>query len=298
MNQDQQEKAGPEFLLGAWMKTATDFWGSMSKMWQPAFASSQKSASARTSAKARPQELWDASLDVWRTIVSAYSTPETMDAMAKGIYELPDIVLRMATTGWEGYFHLQQQWLEKAGRIGNQTEAYKFEDLDKDTFKAWLEIYQRDFSQFLNIPQLGLTRSYQERINRAVDKFNLFQAEAADFLYLLYLPMEKSLRVMGEKFQELSTEGNLPENFKDYYNMWIKILEGHYMTLFKSPDYTRALSKAINSAEDFILARQELLADALKTLHIPTEKDMDELYKELYLLKKKVKELGKKVDNR
>ena len=94
---------------------------------------------------------------------------------------------------------------------------------------------------------------------------------------------------MGEKFQELSKEGDLSENFKDHYNMWIKILEGHYMTLFQSPEYTRTLSKALNSAEDFILARQELLDDALKTFHIPTEKDMDELYKELYLLKKKVK---------
>jgi hypothetical protein len=298
MSQDQQQKAGPEFLLGAWMKTATDFWGSMTEMWQSTLATQQKSTSSQKNAKARPQELWDASFNIWQTMVSAYSTPETMDAAARGMHALPEIVLRMAKTGWEGYFHLQQQWLEKAGTIGSRTEAYKFEDLDRDTFRAWLEIYQKDFGQFLNIPQLGLTRSYQERINRAVDKFNLFQVEAAEFLYLFYLPLEKSLRVMGENFQELSQEGNLSDNFKDYYNMWIKILEGHYMTLFKSPEYTLALSKAINSVEDFIDARQELLADGLKALHIPTDKDMDELYKELYLLKKKVKALEKKVDNR
>ncbi|UCF03510.1 MAG: hypothetical protein JSV14_07725 [Deltaproteobacteria bacterium] len=280
------------------MKTATDFWGSMTEMWQSTLATQQKSTSSQKNAKARPQELWDASFNIWQTMVSAYSTPETMDAAARGMHALPEIVLRMAKTGWEGYFHLQQQWLEKAGTIGSRTEAYKFEDLDRDTFRAWLEIYQKDFGQFLNIPQLGLTRSYQERINRAVDKFNLFQVEAAEFLYLFYLPLEKSLRVMGENFQELSQEGNLSDNFKDYYNMWIKILEGHYMTLFKSPEYTLALSKAINSAEDFIDARQELLADGLKALHIPTDKDMDELYKELYLLKKKVKALEKKVDNR
>ena len=153
MSQDQQEKESPEFLLGAWMKTATDFWGSMTEMWQSTLATQQKSTSTQGTAKARQQEFWDASLNIWQTMVSAYSTPETLDAAAKGMHALPEIVLKMATTGWEGYFHLQQQWLEKAGRIGNQTEAYKFEDLDKDTFKAWLEIYQRDFSQFLNIPQ-------------------------------------------------------------------------------------------------------------------------------------------------
>ena len=297
MNQDQQDQAGPEFLLGAWMKTATDYWGSMTKMWQSTLATHQKSTSSQERAKPRSQKLWDASLNMLQTMVSAYSTPETLDAAAKGIHTLPEIVLRMAKTGWEGYFQLQQQWLEKAGRIGDKTEAYNFENLDQETFKTWLDIYQKDISQFLHIPPLGLTRVYQERINRAVDKFSLFQVEAAEFLYLLYLPMERSLQVMVEKFQELSREGELSENFKDHYNMWIKILEGHYMTLFKSPDYTRALSRALNSAEDFISARQELLADALKTLNIATEKDMDELYKELYLLKKKVKALEKKMAN-
>ena len=297
MSQDQQEKESPEFLFAAWLKTATEFWGSMPEMWRPAFANSQKSPSPQEKVKARPQTPWDALLNVWQTVVSAYSTPETMEATAKGMHALPEIVLRMAKTGWEGYFHLLQQWLEKAGKIGDKTEAYNFENLDQDTFKAWLEIYQKDLSQFLHIPQLGLTRFYQEKMNRAVDRFNVFQVEAAEFLYLLYVPMERSLGVMGEKFQEMSKDGNLSENYKDYYNMWIKILEGHYMTLFKSPDYTRALNKALSSAEDFIIARKELLTDALKTLHVPTEKDIDELYKELYLLKKKVKALEKKLDN-
>ena len=133
-------------------------------------------------------------------------------------------------------------------------------------------------------------------MNRAADEFNLYQEALAEFMYMLYLPMEKSLQVMQDKLEEISKQGKLSDNFKDYYNMWIKILEGHYMTLFKSPEYTRVLSKLLTATEDFKMAKQEVLVDLLSNLPIPTNKDMDELCKEIYLLKKKVKELEKKLN--
>ena len=117
-------------------------------------------------------------------------------------------------------------------------------------------------------------------------------------MYLLYLPVEKSLQAVGERLQKQSKEGNLSEDFKEHYNTWIKILEGHYMTLYQTPEYTQALSKALNAMEDFIVAQRELLTDTLKTLPVPTNEDMDELYKELYLLKKRLREIEKKIDKR
>lgn len=113
-------------------------------------------------------------------------------------------------------------------------------------------------------------------------------------MYLVYLPMEKSFKVMQEKMEELTREKQLPENSQDYYWMWLKILEGHYMTLFKSSEYTRTLSKTLDAMEDFITAKQEMLQDLLQAFPVPVQKDMDDLYKELYLLKKKVKQIEKR----
>ncbi len=293
MNQDQKEKAGSETLLAAWMKAGVEFWGSMIKMLPDASVMTTPSEGA---VKGRSQELWQSTLKMWQSMFSTLSQPEAVDALSKGVNALPEIILKMAKTGWDGYYHLQQQWMERVGRIGQRTEAYKFEGLDQDIFKAWTEIYEKEFKQFLTIPQLGLTRFYQERMTQTVDKFNLFLAAMAEFFHLLYLPMEKSSRVVQEKVEELTREGKLPENIKEYYLTWLKILEGHYMTLFKSPEYTQVLSKTLHATEEFMMARQEMLQDMLQTLPVPTNREMNELYKELYLLKKKVKELTKKVD--
>ena len=239
------------------------------------------------------QESMESTLKMWQMLSSIMSEPGAIDPLFQGINALPEILLKMTQTGWNRFFQMQQQWLERAGRIGHKTEAYKFEDLDQDTFRAWAEIYGEELTRFLNIPQLGLTRFYQERIGRFADKFNLFQGAMAQFFYLLYLPMEKSFKVMQEKLEALTEEGKLPETSQDYYRMSLKILEGHYMTLFKSPEYTQVLGKTLDAMEEFAVAREEILQDIIQSLPVPSNKEMDDLYKEIYELKKRVRQLEK-----
>jgi hypothetical protein len=128
-----------------------------------------------------------------------------------------------------------------------------------------------------------------------VARFGQYQAAMAEFMNLLYLPLKKSLRVMEEKLEEIALEGELSEDFKEYYRMWLRILEGEYMTLFKSPQYHCTLSYTLNALEDFTTAKQELLADTLKVLALPSHQEMDEIYQEIYLLKKRVKDLERKL---
>ena len=293
MNEKGQEELGPETLLAAWMKSATDFWGSMAQMWTGLATSSETPTAAPKGHKGLMQESWESTLRIWQTFSSAFAEPGAADNLSKGINTLPEILMKTAKTGWDACFQLQQQWMERIGRIGKSTEAYKFENLDQDTFRAWLEIYDKEFRQFLKVPQLGLTRFYQERMAGFLDKFNLFQGAMAEFMYLIYLPMEKSFKVMQEKVEELTGEGELPENSQDYYRMWLKILEGHYMTLFESSEYTQVLGNTLNAMEEYTTARQQLVQDIMQMFQMPTNKEMDELYKEIYALKKRIKKLEK-----
>jgi polyhydroxyalkanoate synthesis regulator phasin len=201
----------------------------------------------------------------------------------------------MAKSGWEATFQIQQHLLEKAGKIGQRTEAYNFDNLDQEVFKASTEIYEKELQQYFHIPPLGLTRFYQERFNELLDKHNLFETTLAEFLSILYLPMEKSFKVLQEKLQTMAQEGILPKEAKENYAIWVKILEGHYMNLFKSKEYTDALHNTISKMEDYILARSEALYDILQFFPVPTNRDMDDLYKEFHLLKKRISELEKKV---
>jgi poly[(R)-3-hydroxyalkanoate] polymerase subunit PhaE len=291
MNDKPKENVNGESLLQVWLKTATEFWGTAGPMWTETVKSTEGSESSETEAGNRMMDTWRSTAKSWQTLGTILQEPEAMEGLLKGINTFPEILAKMLQPGLEGVLHLQKEFAERAARIGKSTAAYKFENLDQEAFKAWNELYQNEFSKFLKMPQVGLTRGYQERLNEAADKFNVFQASMAEFVSLVYLPMEKSLQVMQKKITELADKGHLPEKSKEYYRMWLKILEGHYMTLFKSPEYTQTIAKTLDALAEFSAAKQEVLQDALQFLPIPNQKDMDELYKEIYLLKKRVREL-------
>jgi class III poly(R)-hydroxyalkanoic acid synthase PhaE subunit len=219
---------------------------------------------------------------------------DTLEIFLKGAGMLSEIFLKTAQAGSKTFMDFQKQWLERTGEFQEFAKTHKYENLEKDAFKAWSQLYEQEFKKFFKIPQLGLTRLYQEKMIRWMDKFNMYQATVAEFSRLLSLPMEKSFRVLQEKLAELTDKEDFFEDPKKYYQMWIKILEGHYMTLFQSSEYTRALNKTLDSLSEFSAAKKEILQDFLNMLPVPTHKEMDELYKEIYLLKKRIKELEKK----
>ncbi len=286
MKEDDQ-KTGPEPLSAAWLKAAADFWEAAAKMAKAEAPPGEAPPSAKDTRP--PFTAWGQTAQGnWPWLSFLMQAPAPQDFLLRAIETLPEVSLQMARLGFEGYFRLQQQGLEQFDKMVQGVEAGKSDLLGRDTVKAWTEIYGQDFRQVLSLPQLGLNRVFQERLTKATKAFSQFQEALAAFLQVLSLPMETSLEVMKARLEELGKEGNLSDDFKDYYDMWVKILEGHYMILLKSPEYLGSLGNILMAAGKFTVARQELLGDILKAQGIPTYKDLDELGKELYLLKKKV----------
>ena len=285
--------SGSSNLMSMWIQSASDFWGTMLKNWNPADLSAASDPTADQSATSRSQESLQSVLKTWQTLSSVASDSRSMEAFSKLTNALPDVLQKVVVSGWQGFFNFQQQWLEKAGRIGQSTQAYSFENLDQETFKAWTQIYENELRQFFAIPQIGLTRVYQERFNQTLDRFNRFQNAFVEYLQMLYLPMEKSFKVLQDQVTQQAEEGKLTEDYNATYRLWIKILEGHYMTLYKSPEYVAVMGNTLNALEEYLQSRDAIMQDVLKTMAVPTQRDMDDLYQEIYQLKKKIRKLEK-----
>ncbi len=301
MDQKEDQNRKSEYtdmasMMGAWMKSAATFWenmpqaGSFDSNMFDFFPKQQKGPAYQA------QKSIERGAKIAQALAGMLSEPENLDAMFKAADTAPEFVMRLSNQVWEAFLEAQKKWAERAANIGNHEKAYNFEDLDHETFEAFREIYEKEFQRFFQVPQIGLTRFYQERVNKALDKYNIFQSTLGEFLYLFYVPLEKSASVMQEKIEEMVKKGEVKDNYKDYYSMWVKILEGHYMKLLQSPEYTKVMDKTISALVDYRSARDEMMYDVLQNLPIPTNREMDELYKEFYELKKKVRELAKKVD--
>ena len=296
MNDKQKDNIGPEIFFGDWIKTSMAFWESMVSMWPNIHTAGGNARDSKRDGKtSRFRTSWESSQKTWKEWSRIVSEPETMETIFHDAGELPEIFLKIAQTWVKSFVRLQQQWLEKAEKVQESTKSFTFENFGEDAVKMWTQVYETELRKIFTMPQIGLTRFYQEKMNQTIDKYNIFQTRVAEFLQILSLPVEKTFQVMQEKLTELADEGNLPEGSKAFYQMWIKILEGHYMTLFQSVEYTKILNQTLYAMSEFSEAKKELLQSTLLyMLPVPTQKEMDELYKEIYLLKKRIKALEKR----
>jgi len=293
MNEKNEDPFGMASMANIWLKSMGDLWGNMAVQWAASQDQQKTGSMGSQYSNTKAQAAMEATLKNFKAMSGVMATPESLAALLKGSGTVPEVLLKLSQSSLDGFFEMQQKMVERLGRAGETAEAYKFQDIDENIFRAWTDTYEKEFKQFFQIPQLGLMRNYQEKINLVADKYNLFQSTLSEFLCLLGLPFNKTLQVMQDKLAEMAESEGLPEETRVYYNMWVKVLEGHYMTLFQTPEYTETLARTVNALADFSAARNAALEDLLDTLPVAKLSDMDDMARELYELKKRIRKLEK-----
>ena len=185
------------------------------------------------------------------------------------------------------------KWLWDQGEATGRS----VEELQREASMSWNGSMKKKFSPCSKSPRWDSRGFIKEKINRFADKFNTYQAAVSEFRMLLAVPMEKSFIGMRERIDKLREQGELADDFKVYYGMWIKVLEDHYMSLFKTEEYSKALSRLLDETAAFKITGNDVLTEYLEFLPIPTNREMDEVYKELYTLKKQTRQANKKISN-
>jgi poly[(R)-3-hydroxyalkanoate] polymerase subunit PhaE len=294
MNDMKGDPLALDTLLESFMKSVGDFWSGAANPWSGLPDNARTGTKSATGMGQDAKAAMAAAMKNWQAIVTAMATWDSTSALLKSAGTMPEIMAQLVQKSMDSFFQLQTRMLDRTGRLGEKAETFRLENLDENMFRVWAEIYEKEFRKFFHIPQLGLTRSYQERISHLIDYYNIFQTAFAEFLRLLGLPFIQSFRVMQEKIAEFTETGSLPSDSQVYYQMWIKTLEGHYMKLFQTPEYVQALGRAVNAWANFSSSKNALLEDVLSVLPVANRTEMDSLSREVYELKKRLRKLEKR----
>ncbi len=165
----------------------------------------------------------------------------------------------------------------------------------KNFSKASMDIYE-DMSKLFKMPQLGLMRSYQERMNHLMDEFNRFGLEMGKFIGLLVAPMEKAFIELNKSFSNAADQEDIGDDPQYLYKQWIKILEKHYQQMLNSPEFIQALHALLFRYSIFNELYHGVSTDFLKFTPVSSKKDLDELAKENYSLRRELRKTNKRID--
>ena len=83
------------------------------------------------------------------------------------------------------------------------------------------------------------------------------------------------------------------EHIDSSKRIWIDIFENYFTRLFDSPEFADNFGKLISSELELANRWKTVTSLMLETLNMPTKKEIDEIYKELHSMRKRIAKLEK-----
>ncbi len=300
MSDSSQQENDINRLMQSWADSALHFWKSVGtgqgKGGEPTgFSFPFAAAEEGGEDTFRTYRSWETALNTLTSLWQLMAAPQNQEATLKSAGSFSETMFQAAAESLENFTEFQNQLVRSAAKIQEHTTAYNFEDLDHGTFESFRELYRSEIQKYLFIPKLGLPREFHERLSQLTDRSTLFSSHLVELMCLFSVPFEKTNRMLQRQAKLNLEKGEFYTDAKQAYNDWVKVLEGNFMELLKSSEYTGVLNETINALAAYKSVKNDVIEVFTKDLQIPTNKEMDEVYRDLYQMKKTIRELSRKV---
>ena len=130
-------------------------------------------------------------------------------------------------------------------------------------------------------------------ISRRIAEFNMKNAELQ---YMVYNQGAKVMDKLAEHTAKKIKDGGEVTSIIELYQEWLNISDKVYVSLFESSEYSKLMAEVgsmqMKLRKDIDLQTEKMFKD----IPVATRSEMDDVYKTIYELKKKVRQLEKMLD--
>ena len=192
---------------------------------------------------------------------------------------------------------MEEKSNEKQKRTASADPLKTYLDSTQEFFDLWLNNYQSTFGKLTNIPAFGPIREKQEKMMKGfpvyVNLYSTWVESNINFQTVFTEAMKKTYeKMITESKGEITVE-----KYKDFYKIWLETYSETLKEFMKSGHFTNDLGKLMTHFMDFQKYNKEMIEEnILKPGNFPTKTDIDEINKELYTLRKTLKDLDKKTN--
>ncbi len=168
-------------------------------------------------------------------------------------------------------------------------------DSTREFFNAWSKTFEESFGRLSMMPAVGPSREKYEKAMKGLSLYiNLYATWMDSLSDINNLSLEAGSK-MRDKTVTLKSETG-PERSKELYDIWMETYSEVFNEFFRSEHFVSDIGKFMSLFADVQRYHKEVLEEnVLVPSNLPTRTDIDEINKELYDLRKKVKELSMKL---
>lgn len=191
----------------------------------------------------------------------------------------------------QNYKPFVDNWTKLTGQMQDALKGKQDPAKYKELYDSWMQGYEAAFGKFLKMPMVGPSRQLLEKIHKSIDSFIKYCGATVDFNMVLYSPSKETIEELVQKAQTILKGEATQEKYKQFYELLVKTFEDRFYQLFKTPAFAESVKTSLDSYLDFRNSHSEVIEEMLKSTPVITRTEIDDVYKELYNLKKRIKEM-------
>lgn len=168
-------------------------------------------------------------------------------------------------------------------------------DAGLGAFHTMYGAFESTFGKIFKMPKVGKDRDKIELMMTCLDKSSEYIAKNTEFKHKMYVVGQKAMEKVMEAIAKRVKEGAEIKNYDEFFRLWTDINEDEYFELFKTDEFAKVQGDMLDAALEARRHIHQLMEVYLEDYPIALRSEMNDLYKTVYDLKRKVRELDKKL---
>lgn len=161
------------------------------------------------------------------------------------------------------------------------------------TYNTMFNAFDSTFGRIFHIPPVGKDREKVKLLLRSFDDLSVYLAKHTEYQYTIYVTGLAALEKVVMSITERYNKGEEIKTFDEFFDLWLDENEKTYFELFQSEEFSKMQGKMLEASVTMREHNFKLMELYLYDYPIAVRSEMDDLYKTIYELKKKVKDLEK-----
>ncbi len=272
------------------MVSATDGYTRFYEMWMPMWKNIQEKTF---------------NMDVYKQMMNPASYKEMMDKYFGFMPESSrNYMQQMTNMMQESTKHMgqngMQQFQQMRGMMNNMMPGFNASEMFGNMMNGYNTFYNA-----MNDATSPLTKMMTPNANTKnmmewqdiANRMAIYNIKNAELQYMMYTQGTKAMDALAQNIMEKMQNGEEINSIMALYQEWMNLSDKTFVELFESDEYSQLMAEV--SAMQLKLRKDtELQMEKMMTgIPVATRSEMDELYKTIYDLKKRVRDMERSEEN-
>jgi BMFP domain-containing protein YqiC len=264
-----------------------DMYMNMFQLWMPMFKSMN-----------------DKSFDM-ETFKNLFNAPQFKDMMDK-MFNMSDISKNMmAMPGMEAFKTNMNNMMDSNKNIFDnlKANAANFMPNNNQLFTQTMDMYNNmnfqmnnAFAPMMKLMGNNATTQQMNNSKELANEFVQYQMRNTEMQYMMYNTGLKAMEELAETVYNDIRNGNETKDFTNLYTTWLTISDKHFVELFSTEEYSKMQADLNSFGMKIKTQINGQMEKALANVPVISRSEMDETYKTIYEMKKRISVLEKQLD--